>query len=62
MNVASSVPGQEGQSQPAELAGENFVRRVAPRSIDFDPFRVAKARDVVNAGAADYAQNPFPHR
>ena len=61
MNVAPSVPRQEGQSQPVELAGENFVRRVAPRSIDFDPFRVAQARDVVNAGTADHAQNPFLH-
>ena len=53
--------GRNTRSHPVQLAGQEFVRRIAPGRLDLDPAPLGQARDVIETGAADHAQHPVRH-
>ena len=57
MDVAAAVARQEHHVDARELAEQKLVRRFAPRAVDALPARVLQTLDVVDAAAADDAEN-----
>ena len=61
MHMAAAVAGQEDHVDAGERAEEQLVGRFAPGRIHALPARILESGNVVDAGAADDAENGFGH-
>ena len=59
--MAAAVARQEHEVHALEGSEQQLVGRLAPRAFDALPARVFEARNVVDAAAADDAENRFCH-
>jgi hypothetical protein len=61
MNVAAAMTRQKHQIDAVEAAEQQCVGRFAPWRGHMLPASIFKAGDVINAAAADNAENGFGH-
>ena len=59
--VALVVAREKDDRQPADLAGQQRARRLAPRACDALGLRIGQPRQVVDARPADNSQNRLCH-
>src|ERR1035438_1909295 len=59
--VATSMPGQEYDLAPRQLAGEKTVRGRAEGRLDIDPLLLGKAFDMIQPTATDDADTGLRH-
>ena len=60
--VSASVPGQEDNLAPGQLARQKAIRRIPKRSLDLDPSLPAEALDVVQSAATNDSNSILDHK
>ena len=61
MDMATAMAGQKHQVHPGIGAGQKLVRRLTPGAFDGLPGGIFQPVDLIDAGAADDAENGFGH-